>query len=92
MKKIVWKITRVTNREGVEINSPDVQERKNLKWLVYHAKEGRSAIFLEATTKPFESKTLRTSTVEELILFDASMQVTTRNSVYWLEQSIEDVE
>ncbi|UGO47983.1 hypothetical protein PQE72_gp169 [Bacillus phage vB_BanS_Skywalker] len=88
MKKIVWKITSVTDKNEVAVDNADVRQRMSKRYLMYVAVVGRSAILLNADNS---REALQTSTVEELFLFEDSMKITTRNSVYWLKQSIEDV-
>ncbi|UGO46224.1 hypothetical protein PQE74_gp141 [Bacillus phage vB_BanS_Chewbecca] len=88
MKKIVWRITSVTDKNEVAVNSEAVKERMSKRYFMYCALEGRSAIL---TNVDNQREALKTSTVEELFLFEDSIRITTKNSVYWLRQSIEDV-
>uniref|UniRef100_A0AB39C744 Uncharacterized protein n=1 Tax=Bacillus phage KoopaTroopa TaxID=3234046 RepID=A0AB39C744_9CAUD len=88
MKKIVWRITSVTDKNEVAVNSEAVKERMSKRYFMYCALEGRSAIF---TNVDNQREALKTSTVEELFLFEDSLRITTKNSIYWLRQSIEDV-
>ncbi|QIW89840.1 hypothetical protein PQE71_gp158 [Bacillus phage Izhevsk] len=88
MKKIVWKISSVTDKNEVAVENEAVKQRMSKRYFMYCAIEGRSAVLINVDN---QREALQTSTVEELFLFEDSMKITTRNSVYWLRQSIEDV-
>lgn len=88
MKKIVWKISSVTDKNEVSIDNEAVRERMSKRYFMYCATEGRSAVLINVDN---QREALQTSTVEGLFVFEDSMKITTRNSVYWLKQSIEDV-
>ncbi|MDS7057096.1 hypothetical protein NXG04_07340 [Klebsiella pneumoniae] len=89
-KQLVWRITSISDKETENpIDTPVAFERMKPRYWLHSALEGRSAILINIDN---EKESLQTSTIEQLFIFGDAVKITTRNSVYWLKQSIEDVE
>lgn len=87
-KQIVWRITSILDKDERLVDTEITRERMRPKYFIHTALEGRSAIFINLDDR---KQSLQTSRIEELIIMGDRIKITTLNSVYWLKQSIEDV-
>ncbi|AZU98890.1 hypothetical protein pW2_52 [Bacillus phage pW2] len=88
-QQIVWKITSISDKNEHLIDTETTRDRMRPRYLLYSAVAGRSAMLINLDDR---KQSLQTSRIEELIIFGDRIKITTLNSVYWLKQSIEDVE
>ncbi|UGO50759.1 hypothetical protein PQE68_gp168 [Bacillus phage vB_BanS_Sophrita] len=89
-KQLVWRITSISDKETENpIDTPVAFERMKPRYFLHSAVAGRGAILVNLDD---HKQSLQTSRIQELIIFGDRIKITTLNTIYWLKQSIEDVE
>lgn len=88
-QQIVWKITSILDSNERLVDNETTRDRMRPRYFLHFAKEGRGAILLNLDD---QKQSLQTSTIKELMIYGDAIKIITLNSVYWLKQSIEDVE
>jgi hypothetical protein len=86
----IYKITRITNRDGTDRQEPDYIKRIGSKGKLYYLEEGSPLMFqyIERNNEPYDGM-LRTSSVDHVTIEDNDMKhliVTTKNSVFYLQE------
>jgi len=88
MKQLIWKIESISDKNEKILEDEVSKERMKPRYWLHSAMEGRSAYLVNIDK---QNEVLQTSTIEQLFVFGDAVKITTRNSVYWLKQHIEDV-
>ena len=81
--KLVYKIDSTNDREGNLKSIPTSWSEP--EYFIYVAHVGRSAILIDNDD---ENMTIRTSTIEDITIWENGIKLTTRNTVYYLKPVI----